>query len=113
MHAVVHGDHQPGRREEQRLVMRHVDHIDVLAPQGEGDHDVISPELVFFRLVQLLEIGRQRAKFVKISLRSDEKILVSLIDGSEVPHEIPDVRTHSELINLADIDRDAHTGFGH
>jgi hypothetical protein len=46
---------------------------------------------------------------VKVSMRADEQVLVLRIDRSEVPHEVPDIRTYAELVNFADVDRDAHT----
>ena len=39
---------------------------------------------------------------------TDQKVLVLNIDFREIANEIPDVGSHTEFVDLADIDRDSH-----
>ena len=90
-------------------MMRHMNDIDVLPLHSQRDDDVVSPESVLFGLVQLLEVCRQRSKFVEVPMRSDQKIFVTGIDRCDIAYQIPDVGTHSEFIDLPDVDRDPHS----
>src|SRR5436190_11050286 len=69
---VVNRHHQFRWTEEWRLMMRHVNDVNVLAPQRERDRDVMSPQSVVLGLVELFEIRAQRTKFVKISLGTNQ-----------------------------------------
>ena len=108
MHAVVNRDHQRRTVEKRRLMMRHVNDINALPLQSEGNRDVIPPQRVFVGLIELSEIRRQRSKLVKVAVRSNQQIVIAFIDRTEIPDEIPDVGSHSEFIDFADVDRDAH-----
>ena len=79
----------------------------MLPVQIERERNVISPKPFFFGLVQLLKIWRQGSKLVKVALRSDQQVFVLVIDCGEVPHKVPNVGTHSEFVDFADVERDA------
>ena len=108
MHAVVDGHDHFGRGEKRRLMVRYMNHIQPLPVQIDWDRDVVSPKPVFFWLVELLKIRRQRSEFVKVALRPDQEVIIKFIDSGKVPHKVPNVGAHSEFIDFADVDRDAH-----
>ena len=101
-HNQIRSDH------EWSFMMGHVNDIDMLPLQSQRDDRIVSPESVLFGLIQLPEIGRQRSKFVEVSMRSDQKIFVSGIDRGNIADQIPDVGTYSELVDFPDVDRDPH-----
>src|SRR6185369_1284982 len=107
--AIVHRHNQLRRIEKRCFVMRHMNDIDILALQREWNRYVMTPRALIFRLIHLLEIVWKRPELVKVSMRPDEQVLVLRIDRGEIPHQIPDVCTYTELVNFADVDRDAHT----
>jgi hypothetical protein len=88
--------------------MRHVQYIDILASKRKRDADVMHPERFFFGLIELLEIGRQWPKLVKVSMRANQQILVSQIDRRKIPDEVPDIGSNTEFVDFADVDRDSH-----
>ena len=88
--------------------MGHVNDIDMLPLQSQRDDRIVSPESALFGLIQLPEIGRQRSKFVEVSMRSDQKIFVSGIDRGNIADQVPDIGTHPELVDFPDVDRDPH-----
>ena len=45
---------------------------------------------------------------MKVAVRSNQKIVIAFINRTEVPDEIPDVGSHPEFIDFADVDRDTH-----
>ena len=110
MNTVVNRHDQFGWNEERRLVMGKVHDVHFKTAQRQRNRALISPEGLFIRLVKLLEVIRQGTKFMKVTVRTDQEILIAGIDLGEVAYEVPDVRTHAELIDFSNIDRNAHTG---
>lgn len=88
--------------------MRYVDDVHMLATQRKRYGDLLPPERFVFRLIELFEIRRQRAKLVKVPVRADQEVFVLMIDDAKIAHQVPDVGPDSEFVNLADIDCDAH-----
>ena len=77
-------------------------------PQCEGQHELILPEGTPFRPEQRAEIGGKLPKFLVALFRPDQQVFVDRVDGSEIPDEIPDIGADPELINLPNVDSDAH-----
>src|SRR5262245_36490846 len=113
MHAIVHRHDQLRWIEERRIMMRHMHDVYILSSQRERNRDVMLPQRLFLRLIELPEIYRKRNKLVKVSMRADKEILVLRIDRRKIAHEIPDVRPDAEFIDFPDIDRDTHKPCGH
>ena len=90
--------------------MRDMYNVHVLAAQCQRDRDVVPPEIVFGRLIQLGEVWRQWTQFVQIAIGTDQQVLVVKIYGREIPYKIPNVSSNAELVDLADVDRYAHKG---
>ena len=90
--------------------MRHVHNVSGLTPQRKWNRDVISPEGLVVLYVELLEVFRQRSELVKIPMRSDQQILITIVERTEVAHKIPDVCADAELIDFSNIDRNSHGG---
>src|SRR5262245_12603694 len=113
MHAIVHRHDQLRWIEERRVMMRHMHDVYILSSQREGNRDVMPPQRLFLRLIELPEIYRKRTKLVKVSMRADKEILVLRIDRRKIAHEIPDVGPDTEFIDFPDIDRDTHKRCAH
>ena len=90
--------------------MRDVHDIDMFSAQCERNRDMIRPHAVVIGLIDLSEVVGKRPEFVEIAIRSDQQIFVLEIDRRQISNEIPDVRSNSEFIDFANVDRDAHAG---
>ena len=86
----------------------HVHNVHVLASQRERNRDVMPPQCFFLGLIELLEVGRQRTEFVKVSLGAYQQVLILHIDSRKIPHEIPNIGANAEFVDFTDIDRNAH-----
>ena len=104
----MNGHYELRRSEKRSLMMRHMNQIDILAPQRQRDRDLVSPEPMTFGLIELLEVCGQRPKLMKIPMRPDQQVLVLAVDPSEIAYQIPDVGPHSELVDFPDVNGDAH-----
>jgi hypothetical protein len=56
MDTVVNGYHKLRRSEERRFVMRYMNQVDVLAAKRQWDRDVVPPEPMTLRLIELSEV---------------------------------------------------------
>ncbi len=108
MDAVMNRDDQSGRNRDRGLMMRDVENVHIVFSQRHWQDKVIPPHGVFFRLHQLLEVWRQRSQFLKVSIGADQSIFVRGVHCPEIADEIPDVGTDAELVDLSNIDCDAH-----
>lgn len=108
MDAIVDGYNQLRRIEQGRFVVRNMDEIHLVPAQRERNRNMIPPASLFFRLVKLGEVSGQRPQFVKIAVRTDQQILISTVNGRQIPDKIPDVRTYTKLVDFPDVDCDAH-----
>src|SRR2546425_9073253 len=108
MHAIMHRHDQLRLTEEWRIMMRHMQNIDILASKRERNGHMMCPQRFFGGLIELLEIRRQRTKLVKVSVGADQQILILYIDLRQVPYEIPNIRSNTEFVDLADIDCNTH-----
>ncbi len=104
----MNGYNQLRRIEQRRFMMRHMDEIHIVPAQRERNRDMIPPASLFFRLVKLFEVSGQRPQFVKVAVRADQQILISTVNGRQIPDKIPDVRTNTKFVDFPDVDRDAH-----
>ena len=89
--------------------MRNVENLDPITPQKRWNRPMPGPETISLGLVELLEIGRQRSEFVKMTLRADQKIFVAGVERSNIANEVPDISSNPEFIDLPNVDRNSHT----
>ena len=108
MDTVVNRHYKLRRTEQRRFVMRYMNKVHILPAQSQRDRDVIPPESMTFGLIELSEVCRQGAEFVKIPVRADQQVLVLAVDRGEIAHQIPDIGSHSKLIDFPDVNGDAH-----
>src|SRR5215510_15015568 len=92
-------------------MMRHMNDIHILPTKSEGNCHVMPPQGFFLGLIELFEIRRKRAQLVKVPMRANKPIFVLMVDRREIAYEIPDVGSNTELVNLADVNGDAHMKF--
>ena len=89
------------------FMMGHVEHVNLVPLQCNRNSAMVDPRAVAL-LVELREVAGERSEFVEIAAGSYKEIFVLVIDRPEMPHEIPDVRTNAEFIDLTNINCDPH-----
>src|SRR5262245_50579807 len=66
VHAVVNRYNQFRRAEEGSFMMRHVNDVHILSTKRERNRNVLPPCRAVFRLIELLEVSRQRTELVEV-----------------------------------------------
>src|SRR5436190_23523835 len=89
-------------------MMRHMNDIHIVTPQRHRQRILIPPDGTAFRLQERTEVWRKLAELLVAAFRSDQQVFVYRVDRSEIPHEVPDICADAELIDLPNIDCDAH-----
>ena len=108
MDAVVDGHDQLAWHEKRAVVVWNVNHVRLPLAERERKNEMVTQRTGSLSLIDLFEVRRQWPKFVKIPMRSHEQVFVLLVDQGEVSHEIPDICPDAELIDLPNVDCDAH-----
>jgi hypothetical protein len=108
MDAVMNRDDQAGWYRDRGLVMRDVKNIHLVFSQRHWQDQVIPPYRVLFRLDQLLEVRGQGSQILKVKIGADQSIFIGGVHFSKIADEIPDVGADAELVDLSNIDCDAH-----
>jgi tetratricopeptide (TPR) repeat protein len=108
MNAVVDGDHLFSRRQEKSFVMRNVNHVGMTVPDEERQREVFPPARGRDVAAKVREVRTQLPELLKVACGSDQQIFVPLVHLGQIADEVPDVRSHTELINSADVDCNTH-----
>ena len=108
MDAVVDRHDQLSRDEKRAIVVWDVNHIRLLLSQRGRKNQMIAQRPGSFSLINLFEIARKWTEFVKVPIGADEQVFVLWIDQREIPDKIPDIGSYTELVNLPNVDCDAH-----
>jgi tetratricopeptide (TPR) repeat protein len=112
VNAVVNGNHALAGRQKKAFMMRNMHDIQVLLAQLQGQGEMFAP--AFGRNIprKVREVGPEGSEFLEVAARPQQEVLVPGVHCGKVAHEVPDVGSHTKLINSPDVDCNAHESSG-